>query len=145
MSAEEEPKLQIDAGWKAEAQAEKERLAKEAEAKAGERARAAEPPKADVKALIGMLASQAVMYLGALADPKSGRVVVDLNGAQFCIDLLQVLEDKTKGNLTDEEAEELRQVNTELRSRFVQISQLVARQAAAGGEAPPEAGVTPPA
>jgi hypothetical protein len=84
------------------------------------------------------------MYLGALADPKSGRVVVDLNGAQFCIDLLQVLEEKTKGNLTDEEAEELRLVGTELRNRFVQISQLIARQAATGGEPAPEAGATPP-
>ena len=64
------------------------------------------------------------MYLGAIADPKSGKVVVDLNGAQFCIDLLQVLEEKTKGNLTDDEEEELRLIGTELRSRFVQISQL---------------------
>ncbi len=130
-------KLHVDTDWKAEAQAEKERLAKEEQAKAarGEPPRAGELPEADFKALVGMLASQAILGLGAMGDPKSGRVVVDLPGARFSIDLLTMLEQRTKGNLTDEEAKELSQILAELRGRFVQISQLVAQQPAVAPEA----------
>ena len=104
------PKLHIDSDWKAEAQREKERLAekekqaKPAAAKPGQPSReTGELPPADFKSLIGMLASQAVMGLGAMADPQSGRVIIDLEGARFAIDLLDVLEQKTKGNLSEEE------------------------------------------
>ena len=88
-----------------------------------------------------MLASQAILGLGAMGDPKSGRVVVDLPGARFSIDLLTMLEQRTKGNLTDEEVKELSQILAELRGRFVQISQLVAQQPAVA----PEAAATPTA
>jgi hypothetical protein len=83
--------------------------------------------------LIGVLASQAIMGLGAVGDSKTGRIVVDLPGAQFSIDLLAVLEQKTRGNLADEEARELQQVLAELRHRYVEISDLVMRQAAMSG------------
>ncbi len=127
------PKLQIDSDWKAEAEAEKERLAEQEQAKeaSGDRTQPGQLPKADFKSLMGVLASQAIMGLGAVGDPKSGRVVIDLDGARFSIDLLGVLEEKTKNNLSDEEATELKQVVTELQARFVQIAQLVAQQGAA--------------
>jgi hypothetical protein len=144
------PKIHIDSDWKAEAQKEKERLTKKEHAKAGKpgaaAAGAAQPgqvadkgearlphelPEASFRGLVGMLASQAVMGLGALADPQTNRVVIDPEGARFAIDLLDVLEQKTKGNLTDEEAKELRQILAELRGRYVQIMQMVARQMAA--------------
>ena len=151
------PKIQVDSDWKAEAQREKERLAKkdqakkEAKGKAGaEGDAAAEPggagagahelPEANFRSLVGMLASQAIMGLGAMADPQTNRVIVDLEGSRFAIDLLDLLEQKTKGNLTDEEAKELRQILAELRSRYVQIANFVARQMASqppGGMAVP--------
>ena len=108
MTSEEQPKLHVDSDWKAQAQAEKERLDREAEATAEkrEKTRPGELPEADFKSLVGLLASQAIMYLGAYGDPKTGRVMVDLNGAQFSIDLLDVLEEKTKGNVSDDEANE---------------------------------------
>ena len=133
------PKIQVDSNWKAEAQAEKERLVeKEAEK---ETKKAEEPgggetpqelPEADFKALMGLLASQAIMGLGAYTDPKTGGVVVDLLGSKFAIDLLGVLEEKTKGNTSEEEAKELSQVLAELRMRFVQVSDAVVKQAASG-------------
>ena len=128
--SQEEPKIQIDSDWKAEAQAEKERLAAQAEAAEADRGdrRPGEPPEADFKTLMGVLASQAIMGLGAVGDPKTGRVVVDLPGAKFSIDLLSVLEEKTKGNLSEDEAKEFTQMLAELRARFVQISELVAKQ-----------------
>jgi len=140
------PKLHIDSDWKAEAQKEKERLAKKEQASAKSKGKPAdkgggaagrddgrggqELPEASFRSLVGMLASQAIMGLGAMADPQTNRVVIDLEGSRFAIDLLDILEHKTKGNLNDEEAGELREILAELRSRFVQINQMVARQMA---------------
>ncbi len=140
------PKLQIDSDWKAEAQAEKQRLVEQEEAKddSGQRPQSGQLPQADFKSLMGVLASQAIMGLGAVGDPKSGRVVIDLDGARFSIDLLGVLEETTKGNLSDEEAAELRQIIVELRARFVQIAQLVAQQEAARPSPIAGAGQTAP-
>jgi hypothetical protein len=143
----EEPKIQIDSDWKAEAQAEKERLAKKEEAQAEREPdhRPGELPQPDFRALVGTLASQAIMGLGAVGDPKTGRVVIDLVTSRFSIDLLGVLEEKTRGNISEEEAKELTQTLAELRARFVQISNLVAQQsvAEAQGEVPQE--LKPPA
>jgi molybdopterin converting factor small subunit len=133
--SDSEPKIHIDADWKAQAQADKERLAKEVEEKqaAEQERRAAELPPASFRALVGMFAEQAIMGLGAMQDPKTGGVVIDLEGARFTIDLLGVIEEKTKGNLSEEEAEELGQVLGALRTRFVQIAKMVAEQMAKKG------------
>jgi hypothetical protein len=134
--SEQDPKIQIDSDWKAEAQAEKERLASQEQAQAGREpgTRPGELHPADFRALVGTLASQAIMGLGALGDSKTGRMVIDLGTARFSIDLLGVLEEKTRGNITDEEARELKQALAELRARFVQISNLVAQQSVAEAE-----------
>ncbi|MFZ9882733.1 MAG: DUF1844 domain-containing protein, partial [Phycisphaerales bacterium] len=92
-----------------------------------------ELPPADFRALVATLGSQAMMGLGAYGDPQTGRVIIDLAGAQFAIDLLGVIEAKTKGNLTDEEAAELNEILQHLRARFVQIAQMVASQMAREG------------
>ena len=140
MPNDEAPKIQIDTDWKAQAQAEKDRLAEQEKEKEALRDTAGDGqklPDADFRTLVGTIASQAIMGLGAMADPKSGRVIIDLEGAKFSIDLLAVLDEKTKGNLSEEEATELAQVLVELRNRFVQVNQLVAQQAQApGGEMP---------
>ena len=129
------PKIHIDSDWKAEAQAEKDRLAAEEQDDTDAGADGSPRgglPEADFRALVGVLASQAIMGLGAMADPKTSRVVIDLEGAKFAIDLLGVVEEKTKDNLTDEETKELGQVLAELRKRFVQVTQLGAQNAIAG-------------
>jgi hypothetical protein len=54
--------------------------------------------------------------------------VLDERAAQFAIDLLGVIEEKTKGNLNAEEDAELKEVLAFLRARFVQIAKLVAAQ-----------------
>ena len=136
------PKIQVDSDWKAQAQAEKERLIKiekENEAAQAVNQSGGELPEASFRTLVGTLASQAIMGLGAMADPKTGRVIIDLESSQFSIDMLQVLEEKTKGNLTDEEKDEMTQVLSELRGRFVQVTQMIAKQAHAQGVADPAA------
>ena len=153
---DETPKLHIDSDWKAQAQAEKDRLSEKESARAASSAGAqqrgqpgvqhgAQPgpqhgaqlgdhpdegelPPADFRALVATLASQAMMGLGAYADPQSGRAVIDIQGAQFAIDLLGVIEEKTRGNLTADEASELTEILAQLRARFVQIAKLVAAQ-----------------
>lgn len=146
--------LHVDSDWKAQAQAEKERLAKQEQERSKDRrgpggAGAEELPPADFRALVDILASQALGGLGAYGDSKTGRVIVDLVGARFGIDLLGVLEEKTKGNLTDEEAHELREILAGLRSRYVHFHDLVTRQqaaatvAAAGGAVPGVSAGTP--
>lgn len=141
--SDDAPRLHVDSDWKAQAQAEKERLAeREASRPAPAGSDAGEPPPADFRTLVATLASQAMMGLGAYGDPQTGRVVIDLAGAQFAIDLLGVLEEKTKGNLSAEESKELTEILAQLRARFVQIARLVeaqmrrevANEAAGGGD-----------
>lgn len=137
-----EPRIVVDSDWKKQAQAEKEKLAakeRELEAKGGGRGTGGEmePPEASFRTLLGTLASQALLYMGGMPDPETGRAIVAVDLAQHYIDLLGVLEDKTKGNLSEEEATELREVLAELHARFVYVSRAVAsamaQQAAGGG------------
>ncbi len=130
----QEPRLHIDSDWKAQAQAEKERLAQKESARAqhdaatGDGTGEGEMPPASFQTLVATLANQAIMGLGAYRDPQTGGVMIDLVGAQFAIDLLGVLEEKTKGNLSAEESTELHEVLVHLRARFVQVAKVVAAQ-----------------
>lgn len=135
---DEAPKLIIDSDWKSEAQAEKERLEEEAATKTGGDGAPGEMPPADFRTLLGTLATQTLMYMGGMADPNSGKAVFDPVYSKHMIDLLGVLEEKTKGNLSEEEQTELTGVLAELRGRFVDLIQMIQQQQAAGG-----AGVAP--
>ncbi len=69
------------------------------------------------------LASTAAVHFGDVTNPVSGEVgKPDLVAARQMIDILSLLEKKTKGNLTAEEASVLEQVLYELRMRFVQAA-----------------------
>ncbi|MEQ9617274.1 MAG: DUF1844 domain-containing protein [Phycisphaerales bacterium] len=125
------PKLHIDSDWKNQAQAEKDKLADlDAQSEAAGASGAQELPPADFKTLIGAIATNAVMSLGGMNDPKSGQVMIDLEGAKLYIDLLSVLEEKTQGNIDDEEKQYLERVIHELRLRFVDFSKAIAEQMA---------------
>ncbi len=69
------------------------------------------------------LASTAAVHFGDVANPVSGeKAEPDLVAAKQMIDILSLLEQKTKGNLTAEERSVLEQVLYELRMRFVQAA-----------------------
>src|SRR5690606_27342287 len=123
--SDQKPQLHIDSDWKAGAQRGKDRLAEGAELKSSTPSGAEDRPPAECRAPIGMLTQPARMRLGVMGDQKSGRLLVDLEGSQFYIDLLDVLEQKTKGKLPAEETKALTEVLAELRSRFVYLSKLV--------------------
>ena len=135
MSEEPTPEIQIDTDWKAEAQAEKERLSA-TEKKVEEKAEARQMPEANFRGLLGILASQALMGLGMHQDPSGKGVMVELEGSKFAIDLLEVIKEKTEGNLSDDELTEINQLITELQNRFVQIAKLVETQVQEGGISP---------
>lgn len=80
-------------------------------------------PELSFTAFVISLASSAAIHFGDLPDPESGqKVEPNLEGAQQMIDILALLEEKTRGNLTAEERQVLEQVLYELRLRFVQVS-----------------------
>lgn len=78
------------------------------------------PPKAPafIEFLAGLVGG-AASHLGLVPHPTSGQAVVDLNGAKQMIDILTMLEEKTRGNLTPEEKQFLESALTELRLEYV--------------------------
>lgn len=131
--------IQIDSDWKAEAQAEKQRLDTEAQNKEGNTAGGpGQMPPADFETLVSTNVSQALLFLGAVPDPRSGQRILSLEMARHHIDMLGVIEEKTKGNLTEKEEELVATSVYELRKRYIQMSNTAAtapNQAEAGGPA----------
>lgn len=112
----DEKKLIIDEDWKEEAQREKEALARAMEAERQPKARTV---PASFGTLVSGLASQALAALGELPDPFTGKVELRLEEAKFHIDLLEVLQEKTQGNLSPSERQMLESLLFDLRLRFV--------------------------
>jgi hypothetical protein len=143
MSDEQENKiitpgdLSVDSDWKAEAKREKERLAKQ-RAEASAQA-AAEPtagdapadpaaqrnqvPEANFQTLVSQTVTQAMYAMGMIPDPQTGRRVAMVDLARYHVDMLGVLEEKTRGNLSADEEKLLATSLYELRMQYVQLAQ----------------------
>jgi hypothetical protein len=80
-------------------------------------------PKADLSSLLVMLYGDAMANLGQAPDPASGRPHIDLEQARFAIDLLAMLQDKTRGNRTPDESAVLEEMLATLRMGYVRLSQ----------------------
>ena len=65
------------------------------------------------------LGSSALVHLGELQDPASDSTATDLNMARHTIDVLNVLKEKTSGNLDDEEARLIDTLLFELRAKYL--------------------------
>jgi hypothetical protein len=135
----DKPRIHVDSDWKRQAQAEKERLAREVERQAaapppraaagprapapdadmGEEGSAHEIPPATFTTLIQTLATQAAIFMSGERDPETGESLRQLGLAKHNIDLLAMLEEKTKGNLTDEEKGLLDTLLYELRMAYI--------------------------
>ena len=88
-------------------------------------------PPASFTFLVLSLRTQAEVHLGLLPYGEEENAKPDLDLARHAIDMLGVLAEKTKGNLSLEERRLLENSLTELRFRFVQVSEDVAKAAAA--------------
>jgi hypothetical protein len=123
---EQEKKIIIDEDWKKEAEREKEILAeqeKTQEKEAQEDQRPPGPlPKGNFAALISMLTTQALFALGLIQVRGQEERKPDLEMARYNIDLLETLQEKTKGNLTKEEEKVLKNTINEIRMGYVKIA-----------------------
>jgi hypothetical protein len=82
----------------------------------------AHAPVITFPAFVLSLAHTVAVHLGDVADPSTGQQgTVNLAAAQHMIDILALLEEKTRGNLSAEERQLLDQLLFELRMRFVEV------------------------
>lgn len=78
-------------------------------------------PKVNFPTFIISMSSSVLMHLGEIADPATGVTAVNLPIAKQTIDILALLEEKTKGNLSEDEAKLLQNVLYDLRMRYVAL------------------------
>lgn len=117
-------KKKVDSEWKKKAEEEKEKL-EEVKEKVEEEIRSKDEPlpPPDFLQFLEGLAIQAQLALGLMKHPQTKEAKVDLVEAQYVIDTISLLRDKTKGNLTPDEDRLMQNLLTELRFRFVQAKQ----------------------
>lgn len=129
----DEKKIIIDEDWKAQVEAERE-AAKHA---GGEPTSAGEPaapnaattpppdpqmPPASFEMLITTLATEALVALGQVPHPVTNKAELQRNHAQYLIDTLDVLRQKTKGNLSPQEQQLIDDVLHQMRMLFVAVT-----------------------
>lgn len=143
-----EPKIIVDEDWKTQVEREKEELkqkealessqesASETSAESGPQDAASEPedvsgnpagdypppPEASLMVLASMLGTQALMAFGQLPDEAGNPMPQNLPYAKHFIDLLGILEEKTKGNIEPDEAKQLSDTLHQLRMFYISAS-----------------------
>src|ERR1700751_5288413 len=81
-----------------------------------------------------MHSQNAALFLGQIPNPKTGQGEVNLEVAKIFIDQLAMIQEKTRGNLTNEESTVLRNAVSNLQMTFVEVA-----RAQQGGDASPPA------
>ncbi len=79
-------------------------------------------PEVNFSSFLLSLSSSALLHLGEITDPQSGEKRKDLALAKQSIDIIGILKDKTKGNLSEEEENLLQNLLYDLQMRFVTAS-----------------------
>jgi hypothetical protein len=79
-------------------------------------------PPASLEMLLTMLATESLAALGQLPHPASGQTQVDRRQAQYLIDLIDVLREKTKGNLDAREEQLIETLLHQLRMAFIETT-----------------------
>ena len=127
MTDEANKKIIIDEDWKSQVEAERQSTDKKESAaeSAAQGESAAQPeadvplPPADLLFLASSLYMQAAVSLGLVANPITGKPEKRLPQAKHAIDTLQVLQEKTQGNRTEEESRAIETLLHEIRMSFV--------------------------
>jgi hypothetical protein len=122
----DEKKIIIDEDWKQEAQKEKEILAAqektEKEKAQEQKAQRGPLPRGDFAALVSMLVTQALFSLGMIQVEDQEKKEPDLELAKYNIDMLETLEAKTKGNLSEQEQKVLTNTLNQVRMAYVKVA-----------------------
>jgi len=95
---------------------EEDKNAESAEAGFGEEQ---ELPEVDFASFIFSLSTSALIQMGIIKDPVSKKVEINLSGAKQTINIINMLKEKTKGNLNDEENKLIDQLLFDLRMKYV--------------------------
>lgn len=106
----DEAKKDIDESWKDAVEKEKEQLKKEDKFI---------PPEPNFSFFITTLALQVSIALGEVPNPATNQKEENLSQAKFIIDTLEMLQEKTKGNLDTEESTLLENILYELRVQYI--------------------------
>ncbi len=123
---QEEQRAKADQEWKEQVQEEQERLkqkegrARPAGAAAGETRQ--NFPEPSIPVFMAGLYTQTLIALGDIEDPVSGRKEPNLAEAEYLIDTVAMLAEKTGGNLEGEEETYVQNVLSDLRMRYVNAS-----------------------
>ena len=127
----DDKKLIIDEDWKSQVEAERAEAAKPKPAATGTPASAdedsaemADPPfpPASFEMLLTTLATEALVALGQVPHPVTGKVQAHRNQAKFLIDTVDILRQKTAGNLTTSEQQVIDSLLHQMRLVFVQTA-----------------------
>ena len=119
----EEKKIIIDEDWKKEAEKEKEVLAAQEKTENQEQQGRGPLPKGDLAALISMLVTQALFAMGLIKIEGQKEKEPDLEMARYNIDMLETLEEKTKGNLSEAEKRVLEHTLSDVRMAYVKVAE----------------------
>jgi hypothetical protein len=92
-----------------------------------------------------MHAQNAALFLGQIPNPKTGEAEINLDLARMFIDQLEMIQEKTRGNLTNEETMVLRNALSNLQMAFVEVSGGALPEPARRGEGAPETAAQPEA
>lgn len=77
-------------------------------------------PKIDFSSFVLSLYSSGLVQLGKVEDPSTGKKAVHLDLAKHTIDIIAMLEEKTRGNLDEEEQNLLKALLSEIRMAYVE-------------------------
>jgi hypothetical protein len=97
-----------------------------AESPASESAADAIAPSRSFQMLVDFLTRNAAAMMGGMADPQTGQAYLDLEGAREMIDMLDVLREKTRGNLAKVDDDLILEVVGSLKLTFMEISKAAA-------------------
>jgi len=125
MSEIPNPKKKVDESWKEQIEAERagaqpEKSTENPNAGTDAAGQAEEPKKVSFPMFLSTLGMQALIALGELENPADGKKSTQLPQAEYMIDLIGLIQEKTRGNLTDQENSMIQELLYELRMRFVE-------------------------
>lgn len=122
----DEKKIIIDEDWKSQVQAEKEAAEKEAATQQPSKPAAppgdVQMPPASLEMLITTLVTEAMISLGQIPHPHTGEAIFQPQHAKYLIDTIEVLREKTQGNVTPDESQLMDQLLHQLRLAYVQLT-----------------------
>jgi len=119
------PTKRVDEDWKSQIEKERKSTAPQSQGPATKKSQEEVPSQkshgqVNFALFLSTLAMQAYVAVGEMPDPQTNKKNENLQQAQYMIDVLSLIEEKTKGNLNQEEESMLSSILYELRMKFVE-------------------------